>query len=384
METAATRFHAFISALCEQDETQKALLQDYLLPGALDEISQLFRTLDFDMGDVLMEQGSEEIDDILVIVEGQGEALAAPSTVDGRSGQQQLVGRLQKLDVVGEIGLVMRTPRTSTVMATTPMLVLAISRDELLVLLEQAPPVANALVRWCAQNAANKLLRTQWMHDEAYPIGMVVKGAPAAEAAALPSPDFALADADRRYMGSSAKTTKLVRERLSKLRCLDWEAADINDEAAKAFGFFRVPSGRAILAEGELGDSLMILSGGIANIRKRDGELVHGWAAGNAKPVHSLLGEMAFLNPGARTGSVLAATSCEVLELKIDAVPNLVEHSPKLAQLLHLAVLKTVCPKLADTSAYRASIEAVSKGDWEQWFVDDDYYTDKVKGMQRG
>jgi CRP-like cAMP-binding protein len=90
---------------------------------------------------------------------------------------------------------------------------------------------------------------------------------------------------------------------------------------------------------------------------------------------------MAFLNPGARTGTVLAATACELLELEASAVPKLVACAPRLAQHLHLGLLKAVCPKLVDMSADRATVEAVARGDWEQWFVEDDYYTRKLKAL---
>jgi CRP-like cAMP-binding protein len=381
MEPTSQRLAAFLDKLSQRDEIQRKLLQLPLEPTLLSQAAELFRTLDFQPGDLIIEESSQEMDTILFLVDGKADALVRPFTVEGRPGEPQVVGHSESLDVLGEIGLVMRTPRTATIRATTPVQALAIDRDSLAQLVQIHPALANGLVRWCAQNAAEKIGRTLWMHDEAYPIGVEVKTEQDPNAAAMLAPDFALADIERNYASQSAKTTKLVRERLQELRCFDWEKEEVTDEVAKLFQLVKVPAKRGILAEGELGESLLILSRGIANIRKRDGELVHGWVANHLRPVHTLLGEMAFLNPGARTGTVLAATACELLELEASAVPKLVACAPRLAQHLHLGLLKAVCPKLVDMSADRATVEAVARGDWEQWFVEDDYYTRKLKAL---
>ncbi len=380
MEDATQRLSTLLEMLSRTDDVQRELLSSCLEADALAPVASLFEARDYDPDQVIIEESSQETDTILVLVDGEADALIRPKAVDGRPGEPQIVGHLQALDVVGEIGLVMRTPRTATVQAKTAVQALTINRDALAELLQLRPALANALVRWCAQNAADKIGRTQWMHEEAYPIGLEVKGQDHT-AAAMPAPDFALADTERRYAASSKKTTANVRKRLEELRCFDWDKAEITDEVAKLFHLVKVPSKRAILAEGELGESMMIMSRGIANIRKRDGELVHGWVAGHHKPVHALVGEMAFLNPGARTGTVVASTGCELLEISVKAVPNLVYHAPMLAQHLHLGLLRAVCPKLAETSAFRATVEAIAQGDWEQWFVEDDYYTKKLKAL---
>ncbi len=380
MEDATQRLSTLLDMLSRADEIQRELLATPKIDDAIAQVAPLFSARDYAEGDVILEESCPDTDTIWVLVSGEADALIRPKSVDGRPGEPQIVGHLQTLDVIGEIGLVMRTPRTATVQATGEVEALAIDRESLAQLLLIWPALSNALVRWCAQNAADKIGRTRWMHEEAYPIGLEVKGHDHT-AAAMPSPDFALGDAERRYASSSAKTTTTILERLQELRCFDWDTEEISDEVAKLFHLVRVPSKRAILAEGELGDSMLIMSRGIANIRKRDGELVHGWVAGHHKPVHALVGEMAFLNPGARTGTVLASTGCELLEIGVKAVPNLVYHAPKLAQHLHLSLLRAVCPKLAETSAYRATVEAVAQGDWELWFVEDDFYTKKLKAL---
>ncbi len=381
MESTSTRLSLLLTALSERDSIQQALLELPLPADQLERAAALFQAPDYLVDDVLVEESSQDVDTIMFLVDGKADALVRPTTVDGRPGEPQVVGHLEPLDVIGEIGLVMRSPRTATVKATTSVQALTIDLDSLAQLLQIHPGLANALVRWCAQNAAEKIGRTRWMHDEAYPIGMEVKGDQDLGAAQMPAPDFALADIERRYVSKSAKTTALIRTRLQALRCFEWEKEEVTEEVAKLFALVKVPSRRGILAEGELGESLLIMSKGIANIRKRDGELVHGWVASHLRPVHTLLGEVAFLNPGARTGTVLAATACELLEIEIGAVPALVACAPRLAQHLHLGLLRAVCPKLAETSAYRATVEAVAQGDWEQWFVEDDYYTSKLKAL---
>ncbi len=381
MEPISQRLDNLLAQLSQRDDIQRALLDLPLPADTLERVAAYFEARDYAEGDVLIEEASPDVDSVMIIVEGTADALVSPTTVDGRPGEPQLVGRSKELDVLGEIGLVMRTPRTATVKATGPMKVLAIGRDQLAELMQVHPGLANALVRWCAQNAADKIGRSLWMHDEAYPIGMEVKAGQDEQAAHMLAPDFALADIERRTVSKGAKSVKLIRERLQALRCFEWEKDEVTDDVAKLFTLVKVPSKRGILAEGELGESLFVLSRGIANIRKRDGELVHGWVANHHRPVHTLLGEMAFLNPGARTGTVLASTACELLEIEIASVPALVAAAPRLAQHLHLALLRAVCPKLVEISTVRATVEAVARGDWEQWFVEDDYYTKKLKAL---
>jgi CRP/FNR family cyclic AMP-dependent transcriptional regulator len=381
MEPTSQRLDTLLGLLSQRDEIQRALLDLPLPAERLDKVAALFECRDFAEGELIVEESSSDIDTVMFIVQGKADAMVRPTTVDGRPGEPQVVGHSEALDVIGEIGLVMRTPRSATVQATAPVELLAIGRDALAELMSIEPALANALVRWCAQNAAEKIGRTLWMHDQAYPIGVEVKAEQDIQAAHMLAPDFALADIERKVSSKSARTIKNIKERLQELRCFEWEKDEVTDEVAKLFDLVKVPSKRGILAEGELGESLFILTRGIANIRKRDGELVHGWVANHHRPVHTLLGEMAFLNPGARTGTVLAATSCELLELQIEAVPKLVACAPRLAQHLHLGLIRAVCPKLVETSTVRATVEAVSKGDWEQWFVDDDYYTKKLKAL---
>jgi CRP-like cAMP-binding protein len=381
MEAVTQRLAELLELLAARDEVQGALLALPMDPGILEKAAALFEARDFAPGEVLVEEAAEDVDLVLWIVEGEADAQARPHTVDGRAGEPQRVGRLEPLDVVGEIGLVMRTRRSATVLARTPIRALAIRRDPLAELLGVHAALATALVRWCAQNAAAKLVRTRRMHEEEVPMGLAVRDGPRVQATAMLAHDYAPADADRQYAAPGPRTTAKVLTRLGELRCFDWDTADLTPQIAAHFHLVSVPARRAILSEGELGDTLLIMSRGIANIRQRDGELVHGWVAGHLRSVHTLVGEMAFLNPGTRSGTVLAATPCELLEIAAGDLPALVGVAPRVAQLLHLGVLRAVCPKLVETSLYRATIEAVAQGDWEQWFVDDDYYTRKLKAL---
>ena len=374
------RLADLLGQLTRADEVQAALLA--LPPDALRDAATSFEARDFAPGESLVEESSEDVDAILLLVEGEATAAVRPSTPEGRAGEPQVVGRLGPLDVVGEIGLVLRTPRTATVRAETAVRALSIRRDPLARLMQTCPDIANAVVRWCAQNAADKIGRTRRLHREGYPEGLSLKDAPGPGGSIMLETDFAEGAAERNYAEVGAKTTGILRGRLQELRCFEWDAASITAPVAELFRLVKVPSRRAIVSEGEPGESVLILSRGIANIRQRDGELVHGWVAGHQKPVHTLVGEMTFLSPGPRTGTVLASTACELLELSTAQVPDLARRAPWVAQHLHLGLLRAVCPKLAETSAYRATIEAVAQGDWEQWFVDDDYYTRKLKALE--
>lgn len=374
------RLAELLGQLSRADEVQRALLD--LTPAAVADAARFFEARDFATGEVLMEESSDDVDAVLLLVQGEATATVRPSTVEGRPGEPQVVGRLEPLDVVGEIGLVLKTPRTATVRADGPLRALSVRREALAELLQVQPDLANALVRWCAQNAAEKIGRTRRMHQESYPVGLGLREDPAPGASIMLDTEFAEGAAERNYAPAGPKTTELIRKRLQELRCFDWEASSITPGVAELFRLVQVPSRRAIVSEGEPGESVLIMSRGIAKIRQRDGELVHGWVAGHQRPVHTLVGEMTFLNPGPRTGTVLASTACELLELSATELPDLARRAPWVAHHLHLGLLRAVCPKLAETSAYRATIAAVAQGDWEQWFVDDDYYTRRVKALE--
>ena len=133
-------------------------------------------------------------------------------------------------------------------------------------------------------------------------------------------------------------------------------------------------AGDEILSKGKSGRSVLLLSRGHARVVDENDQRVESFAAGRRDPIHVMIGEIAFLRPGPRLGTVIAGTDCEMLEIPCRAAPALVEASPILAVQLHMEILRAVCYKLTETTSARAHYEAVLGGDWEQWFVPQDYY----------
>jgi CRP-like cAMP-binding protein len=85
-------------------------------------------------GDVLFEQGSIPYD-LFLLEEGTAEV-----TIDG-----DRVGTLGPGDVVGEIGLLRFQRRMATVRVTSPVRALTVGADELQVIEEEMPEIANQL-----------------------------------------------------------------------------------------------------------------------------------------------------------------------------------------------------------------------------------------------
>lgn len=102
----------------------------------LQEISAISDEIDFQQGKRLIVERQEAVSEFFVIVEGQ-------ATVT-REGQE--IATLGPGDWAGEIALISDTPRTASVTAATPIVVLVITRGAFAALLRDTPTIAQKVL----------------------------------------------------------------------------------------------------------------------------------------------------------------------------------------------------------------------------------------------
>lgn len=102
----------------------------------LQEISAISDEIDFQQGKRLIVEGQDAVSEFFVIVEGQ-------ATVT-RAGQE--IATLGPGDWAGEIALISDTPRTASVTAATPIVVLVITRGAFAALLRDTPTIAQKVL----------------------------------------------------------------------------------------------------------------------------------------------------------------------------------------------------------------------------------------------
>lgn len=86
---------------------------------------------------------------MFVIVEGTADVVsgAHPGVGDGVSGRPKVIGHLKAGDVVGELSLIDGHVRSASVIATSPVHVLEIARDDFQKLVHRSPKFVKALLR---------------------------------------------------------------------------------------------------------------------------------------------------------------------------------------------------------------------------------------------
>jgi CRP-like cAMP-binding protein len=104
--------------------------------------------------------------------------------------------------------------------------------------------------------------------------------------------------------------------------------------------------GDIILSEGELGQSLFILTTGCVKVLIRN-------AVGQSLPLCSLeggafFGEIAALSGSPRTATVVAATPCELLELDKPTLDTITQEHPRVREVLErFRAERTASPEAA-------------------------------------
>lgn len=111
-----------------------------LLSGCTDdelvEISAVCDEIDFPAGKRLIVEGQDAVSEFFVLVEGE-------ATVT-RGGEE--LATLGPGDWAGEIALISDAPRTASVTATTPVVVLLITRGAFAAVLRQSPSIAQKVL----------------------------------------------------------------------------------------------------------------------------------------------------------------------------------------------------------------------------------------------
>ena len=102
----------------------------------------------FEAGQELFHQG-DHADAAYIIIKGKADV-----AVD-TAGGEMLVARLEKNDIVGEIGILCDVPRTATVRAVDPVTTLAISRDLFFKMISDYPQMAIEIMRELAHRLEN-------------------------------------------------------------------------------------------------------------------------------------------------------------------------------------------------------------------------------------
>lgn len=112
----------------------------------------------------------------------------------------------------------------------------------------------------------------------------------------------------------------------------------------------RVPAGKEIVSEGEIGDEFYLIITGVASVL-RGGRFVATLSSG------SHFGEIALFDRGPRTATVVADTDCELLVISHDDMLRVIEQAPTIAHKL-LAGMAAQLREVAAHGAYWGSVRA--------------------------
>jgi CRP-like cAMP-binding protein len=124
----------------------------------------------------------------------------------------------------------------------------------------------------------------------------------------------------------------------------------------------KLAPGDVLMRKGELGDSLFIINEGwvkIVTVDSKGDELII-----NKCGPGEIIGEMALLDSGPRSASVIALEDSEALELKQGAFQNVIDHHPEVS----LSIIRNYSNRLRFSTTY---IERAI--DWSQKIAEGDY-----------
>jgi putative ABC transport system ATP-binding protein len=104
----------------------------------------------FEANQVVFRQGDPG-DRAYVVIEGQAEVVL------GAAGGERTVATLGRNEIFGEMALLSKMPRTATIRARTPLILLSISQDVFLRLVEENSEISIAMMRVLAERLASTL-----------------------------------------------------------------------------------------------------------------------------------------------------------------------------------------------------------------------------------
>lgn len=128
----------------EVDALKRVPLFRGIDPAKLRLLAFISELMSFRPGERLCEQG-ERGDNAYIILTGEADVV-----VDTPQGAQT-VARVRQHDVVGEIAILIDVPRTASVVASTELSALSISKDNFLKLLARFPEMSLEVMRVLAQ-----------------------------------------------------------------------------------------------------------------------------------------------------------------------------------------------------------------------------------------
>ncbi len=119
----------------------------------------------------------------------------------------------------------------------------------------------------------------------------------------------------------------------------------------------RVPRGKAILVEGEAGDTMYILKEGEVEVSKtmvlRPGGAEHSSRDKILSKIsaedHAIFGEVALFEQGRRTATVTAVTNCTLLEISKGDFMSLAAENPRIGYKVTRNIAELLCSRLRKT-----------------------------------
>lgn len=354
---------AFVSAFSRMDDIAAQMAASS--PPERSALVDLCSAVTWRPGERMLRQG-EDARELFLLVEGTVEAWQSLPAADGGAGAERLVNTLRPPDVLGEVGLVLRGPRITSVRAASPVRALGLKKRDLSVLVQSDPVVAATLFRWFAVDAVRKTERTGSVDAVLYPVGRPLD--PSIPLGPGPQAQPSPARSQRRDAGLGPQALREALGALLRLYGFPWSPDLLPDGAARRLAAFEVGPGDVITGQGEEETALLLLVRGDGLVRDPLGHPIRAFDAGHPRPVHVVMGEYGFLVGGARQGTVVAGTSATVLALDRQDVVEFTRQAPVVSCMLHALSLRVAVRKLAETSELAARNRSIDAGQVVGWF----------------
>lgn len=247
----------------------------------------------------------------------------------------------------GSVAFALQQRRTARVVAMRPTTVLRMSPKALASIARDSPTVAVGLLRWACLDVID-WLRSSRLGNDAWSKRHAVR--------ADATRTFASDAHGREGLFVDGGTQDAVMEILAEVPFLDGAsllplAAALGDQVHLAV----VSKDDPIVAHQDRDGSLFLLLEGRASVVGRNGDVLAAFRAGGAAH-EALLGEVAFLAQGGRSGTVVAETECVLLEIPRTSVGWMLTKHGALAVALHKALLCTLCWRMGELDQRREDI----------------------------
>lgn len=153
-----------------------------------------------------------------------------------------------------------------------------------------------------------------------------------------------------------------IQNHLKKTSLFKGLSDDLLSALAEGTTTRKLATGEVLMKKGDEADSLFIINEGwvkIVTVDKKGDELII-----NKCGPGEIIGEMALLDSGTRSASVVALENSEALELKRDAFQNVIDNHPEVS----LSIIRSYSNRLRFSTTY---IERAI--DWSQKIAEGDY-----------